>query len=441
MSFELTPQEQARVQLAQLAGVKLDPIGYGDLAMIVVLSTIYLFNFVAAGFLVWNRSYPPLKSKYPFLMASCILAMFMWFLGDLVLKSHVHVRGPLLSNCMLFCVWLRVVFGCYTVSVLISIRSYALFCIFRKSRAFRGRRMLVASGVVVLVAVVFIIVTYALPQSSVITYVSPIEMCDMSYTYRAVTQGLLWFTWIINAAINFRLRNITSSFNESREMAVACGTVFMLLTFNTGILYVYPRYPTQLSLRIAETMMSHALPNFLWWFIMCKSMYHCAFRRDQYLVAWKNKLLRDGLQKQYQMTRADPFNVTMVSVASNLGKMVAIPRAMVTDHDGFDAHTSFSVHSVDSRRSPGKGYATDDTHHQSSWRHSTSKPHCVSALSSDEQLDNADAYIMFSPRHAGRTTAAADLPRPRVEGSSTSSTVNDHATASFSQYNFPAPPK
>ncbi|KAJ2716807.1 hypothetical protein H4R19_000413 [Coemansia spiralis] len=438
MSFELTAQEQARVKLALLAGVKLDPVGHGDLALVVVLSTIYLFNFVSAGFLIWNRNYPPLKSKYPFLMASCILAMFMWFLGDLVLKSHVHVRGPLLSNCMLFCVWFRVVFGCYTVSVLISIRSYALFCIFRKSRAFRGRRMLYSSGVVVLVAVVFIIVTYALPRSSIITYVSLIEMCDMSYTYRAVTQGLLWFTWIINAIINFRLRNITSSFNESREMAVACGSVFMLLTFNTTILYVHPRYPARLLLRVAETMLSHALPNFLWWFIMFKSMYSCAFRRDKYLVEWKNKLLRDGLQKQYQLTRADPFNITMVSVESNLGKMVAIPRAMVTDHDGFDAHTSFSAHSVDDRRSPPKEYAADDSPRQSPWRQSTANPQCASALSSDEQLDNADAYIMFSPHH---TAASADRPRPRIEASSTSSTVNDHGTASFSQYNFPAPPK
>ncbi|KAJ1718218.1 hypothetical protein LPJ61_006752, partial [Coemansia biformis] len=83
MSFELTPLEEARVKLAQAAGLRLDAIGHADLALIVALSTIYFFNFTAAGFLIWNRNYPPLKSKYPFLMASCILAMFMWFLGDL----------------------------------------------------------------------------------------------------------------------------------------------------------------------------------------------------------------------------------------------------------------------------------------------------------------------------------------------------------------------
>ncbi|KAJ2034872.1 hypothetical protein H4S04_009069, partial [Coemansia sp. S16] len=52
-----------------------------------------------------------------------------------------------------------------------------------------------------------------------------------------------------NAVINYRLRNITSSFNESREMGVACISVFLLLTFNTVILYAYPMYPTRTVLR------------------------------------------------------------------------------------------------------------------------------------------------------------------------------------------------
>ncbi|KAJ2781471.1 hypothetical protein H4R18_002845 [Coemansia javaensis] len=435
MSFAFTEQEAARVRLARLIGITLDPIGRGDLALIVVLSTIYLFNFCSVGFLICNRNYPPLKSKYPFLMSACVLAMFLWFLGDLVLKSHVHVRGPVLSNCMLFCVWMRVVFGCYMVSVLISIRSYALFCIFCKSRAYRGKRMVFSSGAVVLVAVVFVVVTYALPRSHIIQYVPLLEMCNMSHTYRAVTQGLLWFTWVVNAVINFRLRNITSSFNESREMLVACVCVFVILTFNTTLLYVDPHYPTRAGLRIAETLLSHALPNFLWWFIMFKSMYSCAFNRTEYLEVWKGKLLRDGLQKQYRISRADPFSVTMVSVQSNLGKMVTIPRAMVTDHDGFDAHMSFSDRSVDNMRAGGADTQAGEGPSCPPWRISISHPRCAGALSSEEQLDAADAHLLFSPHDAD------GQPPARMEGSSTTSTVNVHTAASFSCYNFPVPPK
>ncbi|KAJ2078221.1 hypothetical protein H4R24_004626 [Coemansia sp. RSA 988] len=433
MSFELTHQEQTRVELALLGGIKLDPIGHGDLVVIVILSLTYFLNFIAVGYLIWNRNYPPLKSKYPFLMSSCFLAMFIWFLGDIVLKSHIHVRGPLFSNCMLFCVWLRVVFGAFMISALISIRSYALLCIFICNRAYRGKYVYCSSGLVILLGLIFIIITYTLPQSKTVHYVPLIEMCDMSYTYRAIVQGLLWFTWIINAAINYKLRNINSSFNESREMFVACVSVFLLLAFNTIILYAYPLYPTQARLRISETLLSHSLPNFLWWFIMFKSMYNCAFRREKYLAEWKDKLVRDGLQKQYQISRTDPFSVTMVSVDSNVAKLVTLPRGMVTDHDGFDARTSFSqhsaAHSYDDDRTAARNRSDEETGGTGLWKPESANRH-PRIPGAEEHLHNSSDFL-FSPQHI------SDRP---LENSSSTSTVNEQS-AQLSQYNFPIPPK
>ncbi|KAJ2891834.1 hypothetical protein GGI21_005758, partial [Coemansia aciculifera] len=351
MSFEFTPDEHRRVLLAQLAGIKLDPIGHADLAVVATLGTVYFIDFVAVAFLLWNRKYAPLKSKYPILMSCCLLSMFIWFLGDLVLKSHVHVRGYVLSSCMLFCVWMRVMFGCFMVSGLITIRSYALFCIFRKNCAYRGQYVYWSWGAVGALALAFILVTYVMPKEHTVHYIPLVQMCNMGYTYRAIVQSLLWVTWMVNALINYRLRNITSSFNESREMGVACISVFLLLTFNTVILYAYPMYPTRTSLRVTETLLSHTLANFLWWFIMYESIFNCAFRRKQYLARWKEKLVRDGLQKQYQISRTvDPFSATMLSVDSgNPTKLVGMPRGGVGNDviesspvRGFEARMSFS---------------------------------------------------------------------------------------------------
>ncbi|KAJ1830205.1 hypothetical protein LPJ63_005078 [Coemansia sp. RSA 2711] len=407
MSFEFTQQEKTRVTLAMLGGVKLDPIGHIDLAVIVVLSLVYLVNFIAVAFLIYNRNYPPLKSKYPFLMGTIMVSMFVYFLGDLVLKSHVHVRGPLLSNCMLFCVWLRIVLGAYTVSVLTTIRSYALFCIFVCNRAFRGKYVYVSTGLALLLAVVFVIVTYTMPGEESVRYVGLIEMCSMSYTYRAIVQGLLWLVWLVNALLNFRLRHINSSFNESREMFVACVCVFTLLAFNTAILYAFPLYPTRVYLRATETLCSHLIANFLWWFIMFSSIYNCAVRRTAYLSEWKDTLMRDGLQKQYQIARTDPFSLTMVSVDSHVGKLVTLPRAMVTDHDGFDARTSFSQ-------------------------------------ASSPCADDVPAYEagLWRPESARRQSVGSQkpgLPGALASHESTSATtVNEQP---LEHYNFPMPPK
>ncbi|KAJ2821711.1 hypothetical protein GGI24_004138 [Coemansia furcata] len=359
--------------------------------------------------------------------------MFIWFLGDLVLKSHVHVRGTVLSSCMFFCVWMRVMFGCFMVSGLITIRSYALFCIFRKNCAYRGKHLYWSWGSVSALALIFILATYIMPRDRTVHYIPLIEMCNMGYTYRAIVQSLLWVTWIINAIINYRLRNITSSFNESREMGVACISVFLLLTFNTVILYAYPMYPTRTSLRVTETLLSHTLANFLWWFIMYEGIFNCALRRKQYLAQWKDKLVKDGLQKQYQISRTvDPFSATMLSVDSHPEKLVTLPRDVIESSSprAFEARMSFS----------------DNSNRQESTTHGAAA--CTwypnangssSLLSAEDQAaeDDNSNIILFSPQRAHCR------PLNNLENISSATTIHDVGNngTPVSRYHFPTPPK
>ncbi|KAJ1800216.1 hypothetical protein LPJ59_001255 [Coemansia sp. RSA 2399] len=438
MSFEYTPAEQERVQVAEFLGIKLDPIGHADLAVVVILSIVYFVDILSVCFLLWNRNFPPLKSKYPILMSSCMLALFVWFLGDLVLKSHVHVRGKQLSDCMLFCVWMRVLFGNFMVSALITIRSYALYCIFRKNRAYRGMRLYVSVGVVVVVAVTFILVTYLLPRSETVEYIELIQMCNMSYMYRALVQGLLWLTWIGFAIINFRLRNITSSFNESLEMGVACACVFIMLTFNTIILYTHPLYPTSVVLRVTETVTSHVIANFLWWFIMYSSMYNCAFRRQTYLAEWKDKLVRDGLQKQYQISRTDPFSSTMLSVDSNhSAKMVTLHRDM-SEVYGYHHRMSFSRNSVNkqSEQAPSQHTSqrrlwTGATGSGGTNSDGSSNPR-ASAMSEGDNLTVDDVLVDESSNNAILFSPQRAIVRPlnTLENISSATTIHDGSLAS-----------
>ncbi|KAJ1723913.1 hypothetical protein LPJ53_001766 [Coemansia erecta] len=415
MSFEFTENERKRVLLAKLAGVTLDPIGHADLAVIIVLGIVYLVDFIAIGFILWNRSYAPIKSKYPLMMSTCILAMFIWFLGDLVLKSHIHVRG-IFSNCMVFCVWMRVLFGTYMVSALISVRSYALFCVFRRNRAYKGKYIWYSGGLVVMVGLVFLLITYVMPESNTVHYIALIQMCNMSYAYRAIVQGLLWATWMITAVINYRLRNITSSFNESREMGVACISVFILLTFNTIILYTEPLYPTRTALRVTETLMSHTIANFLWWFIMFRSIYNCAVRRHEYLAEWKQKLFSDGLQKQYQISRTDPFSGTMLSIASQKG--VTLPRNMP-----YDMRMSFSRRSLGHHQeSPTEGQELGP---EGTWYEGANCNASVLSSSVDRVDDDDQSNVMlFSPQRGGN-----GRPLNMLENISSATTIHDEHSA------------
>ncbi|KAJ1644979.1 hypothetical protein J3B02_000825 [Coemansia erecta] len=420
MSFEFTASEHKRIMLAKLAGIQLDYIGHADLAVIIILSIVYLTDFLAVAFILWHKSYAPLKSKYPILMSSCILAMFIWFLGDLVLKSHIHVKG-VFSNCMVFCVWMRVLFGTFLVSALISVRSYALFCVFRRNRAYKGKYVWYSGGLVVVVGLVFLLVTYVMPEENTVHYIPLVQMCNMSYAYRAIVQGLLWATWIVNAVINYRLRNITSSFNESREMGVACISVFVLLTFNTVILYTYPLYPTRTALRVSETLLSHSIANFLWWFIMFRSIYNCATRRTEYLAEWKQKLFSDGLQKQYRITRTDPFSGTMLSIGSN-AKGVTLPRNM---QQGYEMRMSFSRKSVNHQQeSPTEGSEEAVTR---TWYSNNCGASILSSEGRAEEEDDNSNIMLFSPQRVnGR-------PLNNLENISSATTIHEsHGTSANS---------
>ncbi|ORX69406.1 hypothetical protein DL89DRAFT_267639 [Linderina pennispora] len=427
MQFDFTPAEHRRVEIAKAIGIHMDPIGHKDLAMIISISIIYAFNLSWTAFMIKNRNYPPIKSKYPKLMGIIMVSLAIWFIGDLVLNQHVHVRGPVLSNCIWMIIWVRTCFGCYAVSATIALRSYALYCIFRRSRAFRGKYLYGSVTIAVIPAAALIIVSYSLPRHSSAYYITMIEMCSLSHLLRGLVQGVLWLTWVIHGCILFRLRNITASFNENREMAVSVISVFILLTYNTVILYAYPLYPTMTRTRLSETLLNHLLGTALWWYIMYCPVLMCAFRREQYLNEWKSKLVRDGLQKQYQMTRTDPFADSEIQPDCHPTKIVTIPRAMAAGLNNYDPRMSFSRHSVQ-EQSRVMGNSLDQQ-----WYTAEDNQQCESITSDNCHVDDDRSnVVLFSPQRSHTQQLN------HLEHMSSTTTVNENI-GDLSQYNFPIP--
>ncbi|KAJ2892757.1 hypothetical protein IWW38_003096, partial [Coemansia aciculifera] len=138
MSFAYTVAEQNRVKTAAALGYHLDPISYKDLGLIIAISVVYGIDLLAVIFMLWNRNYPPLKSKRPLLMAAAFVSCVCWFIGDLQINGHVHLAASGLTNCRGIGVWVRVLLGVCTVSSLIALRSYGLFRVFRQNRPYRG---------------------------------------------------------------------------------------------------------------------------------------------------------------------------------------------------------------------------------------------------------------------------------------------------------------
>ncbi|KAJ2741330.1 hypothetical protein GGI20_005261 [Coemansia sp. BCRC 34301] len=301
MSFSVTKAEEIRVMLAFSAGQRLDPRQSGDLIMVMAISALYFLQLIAVAFMLWNRSYPPIKAKNPGLMACVFVSSVMWFTGDIQANGHAPLRNTPLENCKAFGVWVRVLLGVCGMSALIGLRSYGLHRVFCRGRAYRGLAFYVPFLIASALMLVYGIVLQILPADVTIRYSAPGDLCLYNDKYKASLYALLWVTWIAIAVLNWRTRGIKSSFNEAREILSACAIVFGVLTFMTVLSYTFARYPLRLGLRIVATSLDQFAAQAVWWLMMAVPLFKCLTDRQRYLKEWVFKLRTDGLHHAYHV--------------------------------------------------------------------------------------------------------------------------------------------
>ncbi|PIA15371.1 hypothetical protein COEREDRAFT_16241 [Coemansia reversa NRRL 1564] len=286
------------------------------MTLIIVISTVYFIDIIAVIFLLWNRQYPPLKSKNPVLMACALCSCICWFIGDLQINGHVHLKNTILTNCKGIGVWIRVLLGVCTVSALIALRSYGLYRIFCQNRLYKGFGFYLPFLIYCTCTLIYGIITQVLKPSVTVEYIPDLDICYCPRPFRAALYGYIWITWVLIAIINWKIRNIKSSFNESREMAFSCAVVFAILTFSTAMQFSQPNYPLNQILRLLTTGMDHLSTNLVWWAIVGIPLINCLFNHKGYLEKWTLKLKEDGLQHEYNV-KLEPYNTTETNITTH----------------------------------------------------------------------------------------------------------------------------
>ncbi|KAJ2787642.1 hypothetical protein GGI15_000530 [Coemansia interrupta] len=335
LAFSVTDKEHYRQQLAQLAGIDLDPRGRGDAALIVVFSIIYGFGLLAVLFMLWNRNYPPLKSKNPAIMTLVMVCAWIWFGSELGANGHVPLAGTVMTNCKAFGVWLRILLGVCSVSCLIALRTYGLYRVFHLNMPYQGVGFYLPFLCYFLCIIIYGIVSQLIDASHTITYVAVADICQYHAGFKASVFALLWVTWVLVAVLSWKIRRIKSSFNETREITLACLLVFTVLAFTTVMHYTHPRFPLDIRLRVATTALDHIAVNVLWWLIMGKPLWMCAVRRDEYLRQWMRKLRGDGLQRAYDVETANATDRRGMAELGSYGHATILQDDEEARHVGF----------------------------------------------------------------------------------------------------------
>ncbi|KAJ2781480.1 hypothetical protein H4R18_002854 [Coemansia javaensis] len=303
LSFSVTPEEEQRAALVKtMTGMDVDPRGRADAIMIVVLSTGYCFNVLAVLYSIYKRNYPPLKCKTPLLMAGVVLCSGLWFVGDLQLNGHVPLSGTPLTNCKLFGVWVDLVLGLYALTGLAILRTYGLVRVFRLNRPFRGWGVLLPSAVYYACVLVLGIVIQAMPPAKAIYYMPGADVCNAGRKFMAAVFALIWVAWGVVFALCLQLRGIKSSFHETRDNAVGCVVVLVILIWATFAHFGVEMFVFTAKYRILTTVLNHLGSWTYWWLVMGNTVVNCLFREEAYLREWTAKLCMDGMELKYDVS-------------------------------------------------------------------------------------------------------------------------------------------
>ncbi|KAJ2656560.1 hypothetical protein IWW48_004978 [Coemansia sp. RSA 1200] len=293
MSFEFTEKEKLRVALSSLVGTKLDPIGYTDLATILVCASVYLVQLAAVAYVVINRKYAPIRSLSPLSLAVMYAGSVVWFVGDVFTDDMAHPRG-ITTNCIVTTVWLRmvlgqnVVFGVLLVHAVLAVLRYTFYIgTTHNSRRRWIQFMAIAAFAVYDIALA--IVATLQPKDQTVRFVDVLDVCEFKQAFKDMGVVLAWLLWgasfLISAFVASKAR---CAHNEGRNLVAACMALSVALTFHTVVYYKKPMYPATLGWRIAAVCINQASCIVAWWIIAGRAIYGCLLYRDVYLAEWEN---------------------------------------------------------------------------------------------------------------------------------------------------------
>ncbi|KAJ2000853.1 hypothetical protein GGI04_003982 [Coemansia thaxteri] len=300
MAFPNEAFEDQRLQNAIALKVELDKRGAADVATVMAFAAVVFINFLAVLFTLWNRNYPPIKAKSPLLMTCLFVGSTFWYIGDIRGHGHVQQYGTGLADCHVSNIWMHAVSGMFAVCGLYALRSQMLYQVFHLNQPCSGLKFFMPTIVYSTIVLVFAIVMQALGDKRTTYYVPQLDICSGTNTYKITILTLLWGAVLYDAVMYWRIRNIKSSFNESREMAAVSSLSILVLLVTTLISFLKPSYPLLMPFRVTMTVIGQFCVHLTWWSIMAVPIYQCLFNRHTYLVKWRATLREDGLQREYR---------------------------------------------------------------------------------------------------------------------------------------------
>ncbi|KAJ1955633.1 hypothetical protein GGI12_005513 [Dipsacomyces acuminosporus] len=147
----------------------------------------------------------------------------------------------------------------------------------------------------------FCLTATLLPADRTIKYMPELEVCKYADGLQHTCLAATCTFWLLYTVSIILIRNIRSSFNELRESIIVYATGSTMIIVITVLHIVQPKFPLRRNTRIASLVTDMVFICSPIWLLLAKPTYMCFFHYDEYLKKWQQKLVDDGLAKQYEL--------------------------------------------------------------------------------------------------------------------------------------------
>lgn len=250
----------------------------------------FLINAASAVYLVYWRSYPPIKAKQLDLLLLGAAASWSWYLGSLSAQRVIPQRGIMLV-CSLWLFWIETVLGSALWISCIILRMYRLYTILIqsgfKANIMKSPRWWLYSRLSIIIFPAF---TLAILSSGLNANApSPTLIATGEYRDLCYMQAWCLYFWFLLAlfylitaiVLTFQLRNIRKFLNEYREskFTLAC----IIVGFASYLSILALNYHSKVWGRILSSAIILAMLNISYWSLIFKVLYGRLFKPQEFL--------------------------------------------------------------------------------------------------------------------------------------------------------------
>jgi len=328
---------------------------------------VLIINGICIGYVIYNRTFPPIAAKQPILQLTQYIGSVCWLLGTLVINDNLLLVEPQSHSiwCVMRRFWFAYLFGSYLWISSFLVRCIRLYVIIIKTK--EALKPWAYFLMLLCTPFVFSIITIFVTSDQSCNYLiestgEEVIRCSIvdAFSYLSIVFHVSYF--LVNVFFIFILRNIRKSFNEYQILryqivvGIIIYTALILMSLLNADLYVAGRSIMMILFIFVVTFCQYISLGY--------PVYQTYFHREQYLQQFRQQLEQDSrvqVQQTQKSLSYEKSNTTDILSTSHQTE-IEIGKAATADptisHD-----KSTETHQSNSRShlTPAKSQIRDDS--------------------------------------------------------------------------------